>query len=259
MSKGYALVTGSSSGIGLEIARDLAERGYPLLLVSNDEAGLERIQHEFNAASYSVRILTMNLARPEAGSELYTWCKQEQLEIEVLVNNAGFFFFGQVVDTDSTKAIKLIDLHIHTVTQLCILFGKDMREKGRGYILNTSSISAYKDFPGIAFYGASKAFIKSFTRGLRHELKPSGIHVTCLSPGATATNLYDDKGINVELGKKLGIMLSARKVGRAGVKGLFCNKANVIPGFTTKLMLFFTLLTPHWVIYLIRRKTKFIG
>jgi short-subunit dehydrogenase len=258
MSKGYALVTGSSSGIGTEMARNLAERGYPLLLISNDEAGLERVKTEFIADAFSVRTLTMDLARPESGSELFEWCKMEQLDIEILVNNAGFLLFGQVADTDDQKAIKLINLHIHTVTQLCIFFGKDMREKGRGYILNTSSISAYKDFPGIAFYGASKAFIKSFTRALRHELKPYGIHVTCLSPGATATNLYDDKGINVELGKKLGVMLSARKVGRAGVRALFCNQANVVPGFTTKVMLFLTRLTPHWVIYLIRKNTKLL-
>lgn len=258
MNKGYALITGSSSGIGLEIARDLAERGYSLILVSNDEKGLEKVKVEFEQYTVSLHTLTVDLARPNAGLELYTWCQDKHLDVDVLVNNAGFFFFGQVVDTNPAKAINMIDLHIQTVTQLCIYFGKSMREKGRGYIMNTSSISAYKDFPGIAFYGASKAFIKSFTRSLRHELKPYGIHVTCLSPGATATNLYDDKGINVELGKKLGIMLSARKVGRAGVRALFSNQANVVPGLTTKIMLFFTRLTPHWVIYLIRKNTKLL-
>src|SRR5690554_3275751 len=111
-----------------------------------------------------------------------------------------------------------------------------MRQRKRGFILNNSSIAAYKAFPGIGYYGASRSYIKSFTRSLRTELKFYGVHVTCLCPGATATNLYDPNVIDVELGKKIGIMMSAEKVAKLGVKGLFKNKAVVVPGFVTKLM-----------------------
>jgi len=249
-----ALVTGSSSGIGIEIADLLALKGYDLLLVSNDEKGLEAAKNRLQSHPVEIDLFCLDLAREAAGQELVGYTHEQGMEIEVLVNNAGMFFFSEVAETSPEKAQKLVNLHMMTVSQLCILFGKQMKERKRGFILNTSSISAYKDFPGIAFYGASKAFIKSFTRSLRTEMRMYNVHVTCLSPGATATNLYDDKGINVELGKKVRVMMSARRVAAAGVRGLFRNRANVIPGVMTNVMLFFAYLTPHWIIYLIRKK-----
>lgn len=132
-----------------------------------------------------------------------------------------------------------------TSSLLCTLFGNEMRKRSKGFI-HTFSISAFKDFPGIGYYGATKSYIKSFTRSLRTELKFYGVHVTCLCPGATATNLYDPNVIDVERGKKLGIYsMSAEKVATLGVKGLFNDKAVVIPGFMTRLMLFLAVLTPQ--------------
>jgi short-subunit dehydrogenase len=260
MNESFALVTGSSSGIGLEIAKLLAKRGYSLILVSNQEEQLNQLKQEL-ATQYAVRVETIfiDLARQEAAQKVFDFCQNNQLIVEVLVNNAGFFFFGQVIDADILKAQTKIQLHVMTSSLLCSLFGKEMRKRKKGYILNNSSISAFKDFPGIGYYGATKSYIKSFTRSLRTELRLYGIHVTCLCPGATATNLYDPNVINVELGKKVGVMMSPEKVARLGVNGLFRNKSIVIPGIMTKLMLFFAVLTPHWVIYQIRKRTKFLN
>ena len=256
--KKVALITGSSSGIGLEMAHFVAQRGYNLLLVSNDEEGLIKAKNILSAYPIETTIYSMDLAQESAANELYHYTKENDFEVEVLINNAGIFFFGEVAETDVQKAQILINLHVATVTQLCIFFAKEMKTRKKGYILNTSSISAYKDFPGIAFYGASKSFIKSFTRSLRTEMRYYGVYVTCLSPGATATNLYDDKGINVELGKKLGIMMSAKSVAKSGVRALFNNRANVVPGVVTKIMLGFSIITPHWVIYQIRKHSKWL-
>ncbi|MES2619703.1 MAG: SDR family NAD(P)-dependent oxidoreductase [Bacteroidota bacterium] len=259
MPETFALITGGSSGIGLEIAKLLAARGYSLLLVSNQEEQLNQLKEELSS-QHKVRVETVciNLARSEAASEVFNFCQQKNLEVEVLVNNAGFFFFGQITDADTLKAQAKIHLHILTSSLLCTLFGNEMRKRRKGFILNNSSISAYKEFPGIGYYGATKSYIKSFTRSLRTELKFYGVNVTCLCPGATATNLYDPNVIDVELGKKLGIMMSAEKVAKLGVQGLFNDKAVVIPGFMTKLMLFLALLTPQWVIYEIRKRTKYL-
>lgn len=259
MPETFALITGGSSGIGLEIARLLAERGYSLLLVSNEEEKLNVLKEELSA-QYKIKVETLhiNLARNQAASEVFNFCRQKNLEVEVLVNNAGFFFFGQITDADTVKAQEKIYLHIMTSSLLCTLFGNEMRKRRKGFILNNSSISAYKDFPGIGYYGASKSYIKSFTRSLRTELKFYGVHVTCLCPGATATNLYDPNVIDVELGKKTGIMMRAEKVARLGVRGLFNNKAVVVPGLVTKAMLLLALLTPQWVIYEIRKRAKFL-
>lgn len=259
MPETFALITGGSSGIGLEMAKLLAARGYSLILVSNQEEQLNQLKQKLSS-QYAVMVETLyiNLARSEAASEVFNFCEQKNLEVEVLVNNAGFFFFGQITDAELTKAQAKIHLHVMTSSLLCTLFGNEMKKRKGGFILNNSSISAYKDFPGIGYYGATKSYIKSFTGSLRTELKFYGVHVTCLCPGATATNLYDPNIIDVELGKKLGIMMSAEKVAKLAVKGLFNNRAVVVPGFMTRLMLFFALLTPQWVVYEIRKRTKFL-
>lgn len=258
MLTNYALITGGSSGIGLEIAKQLAARGYPLLLVSNQQKELQQLQEEL-ADHYQVDVQTfcINLATTEAAHQVFAYCQEQNLQVEVLVNNAGFFFFGQIIDADLAKAEAKILLHVLTSSLLCSLFGNEMKKRKKGYILNNSSISAFKDFPGIGYYGASKSYIKSFTRSLRTELKFYGIHVTCLCPGATLTNLYDPNVVNVELGAKLGIMMPAEKVARQAVHGLFKDNAVVVPGLMTKMMLFLALLTPQWVLYQIRKRSRF--
>ena len=259
MNDTYALVTGSSSGIGLEIARLLVLRGYSLLLVSNEAEKLLLLKTEFEM-NYQVKVATLylDLSYHHAAQEVFNYCQQETIEVEVLVNNAGFFFFGEVTSADIYQAKQKIQLHVLTTSLLCTLFGNEMKKRRKGFILNNSSIAAYKAFPGIAYYGATKAYISSFTRSLRTELRYYDVWVTCLCPGATATNLYDPHVINVDLGKKLGIMMSAEKVAKLGVEGLFRNKAVVIPGLVTRLLLFFSLITPQWVIYAIRKRTKFL-
>ncbi len=257
MNKRFALVTGGSSGIGLEIARSLERRGYALLLVSNDEAGLQSAKADLSKeTSVEINTFCINLAEPDSAQRLFGHCHERQLEVEVLVNNAGFFFFGEIARAELPKASAMIQLHVHTTALLCTLFAADMKTREKGYILNTSSISVFKSFPGIGYYAGTKSFIRYFTRSLRTELRMHGIKVTCLLPGATATNLYDPNVIKVELGKKWGIMMEASAVAEAGVKALFADKAEIVPGFMTNLMLFFSLLTPQWVIYQIRKRWK---
>jgi short-subunit dehydrogenase len=228
------------------------------VLVSNQQAELDQLRSELSAQyNVPVQTLCLDLARNEATHEVFAFCRENSLEVEVLVNNAGFFFFGQIIDADPAKAEAKILLHVLTSSLLCTLFGNEMRKRRKGFILNNSSISAFKDFPGIGYYGATKSYIKSFTRSLKTELKFYGIHVTCLCPGATVTNLYDPNVVDMELGQKLGIMMSAEKVAKRGVQGLFKDKAVVVPGLMTKLMLFFALLTPQWVLYQIRKRSKF--
>lgn len=252
-----AIITGSASGIGLEVAKILAGKGYHLYLVDVNQKGLSEVKVDIES-KYNVNVIIkcIDLSLPDAADIIYKDCIDKNLDVEILINNAGFFFFSEVAEANPDKSSMMIHVHMHTPSLLAIHFAKQMKEKRRGYIMMTSSISAYKDFPGIGFYAASKAYIKSFCKSMRLEMKYYGVHVTALCPGATATNLYDPNVINVELGKKWGIMLSAEKVAKAGIRGMFKNKAVVIPGFTTKLMTLFSVLTPSWLIYWARVKWR---
>lgn len=258
--KTFALVTGASSGMGFEFAKLLASKKYPLVMVSIDEQPLEdaaeQIRSEFNT-----EVLThcMDLSEEQSAEELFVWCNERGLEIEVLVNNAGFFFFGMATDADLNRAKAMINLHVKTTSVLCTLFGAQMKEKGKGYILNNSSISAFKHFPGIAYYASTKAYIKSFTQSLRMELKPFGVHVTCLLPGATATNLYDPNVVNVAKAKRYGVMVGPDFVARKGLNALFANRARSIPGVTTKVMNGIARSTPYMLIYWLRKNTKLLN
>lgn len=255
--KNTALITGSTSGIGLAMARELAERKYNLFLVDINSDGLEQIKETW-PAKYGIEVISFctDLSKDNAAEDVYRFAQENQIEVDILINNAGIFFFSEVSATDPVKAATLIHLHILTSSLLSVYFSAGMKERKKGYIMNVSSISAYKDFPGIAFYASSKRYIKSFSRSMRTEMKYYGVSVTALCPGATATNLYDPDVIDVKKGLKTGVMMTAESVARTGIRGMFRKKAVVIPGLLTKIMTFFSILTPQWIIYLLRKKWR---
>ncbi|MDP1825858.1 MAG: SDR family NAD(P)-dependent oxidoreductase [Archangium sp.] len=251
----WALVTGACSGIGLELARGLAKRGHPLVLVSNREKELAEAAASLRAAhGVEVHAVVMDLARAEAGPELYAEAKARGVEVGVLVNNAGILHFGEVAEMPGAKVNAMLQLHAVTPTMLARLFGAEMRERRRGQILIVSSISAFRPYPGIAIYSASKRYLFDFADALRHELLPWGVNVTCLAPGAVATGLYDSR-VDVNLAKKTGVMVEAAFVADRALTGLFEGRALVVPGFGAKLLGLLMQLAPGWVVGVLRRRT----
>lgn len=250
-----ALVTGACSGIGLELSRELARLGYALVLVSNRPAELQAVADELaQAHGVTTHALPMDLARAEAAQELFDQVEAKGLSVDILVVNAGLFFFGEVADSDPARVTAMLQLHVVTASLLCVLFGRRMRERRRGHVLITSSISAWRDFPGIAFYGGSKRYLLSLATSLRSELKVWGVNVTCLAPGATATALYQHTVVPVALAKRLRIMTDAAPVARAGLAAMFKRRALVVPGLLSHLMAVLASWTPQWVVDLIRRR-----
>lgn len=254
-----ALVTGACSGIGLEIARELARRGHPLVVVSNRAGPLEEAAQALAAAhGVAVTALCVDLAAPDGAQRLIAEVTARGLEVGLLVNNAGIFFFGEVVDADEARAQALLQLHVVTPTLLARHFGAAMRARRSGHLLFVSSISAWGDFPGIALYGSSKRYLRSFAAALREELGVYGVNVTCVAPGATATGLYAQTGVPVATAVKLRVMRDAAGVARDAVGAMFKRRGLVVPGLGAKLMAWGMALAPGWVIRLLRRRSGFL-
>ncbi|MBL8921938.1 MAG: SDR family NAD(P)-dependent oxidoreductase [Myxococcaceae bacterium] len=252
-----ALVTGACSGIGLAFAEQLAALGYELVLVSNRKAELEQVAARL-AATVKTHAIVMDLARTAAAQELVAAVDQLGLEIDILVNNAGVFFFGEVSDAEPAKIAAMLELHVVTPSLLGRHLGRRMRDRRRGHLLFVSSISAWNDFPGIALYGASKKYLKSFALALRSELRPWGVNVTIVAPGATATGLYDPKVVDVGKATRLRIMTGPGPVARAALQAMFAGRALVVPGLASKLFAWGMALAPRWLIHLVRLRVPWL-
>lgn len=255
----FAIITGGTSGIGLEMARILAKKGYDLFIVSNQEEQLGEVKAELEN-NYGVSCFTLNLdlSHPNSAQILYNHCKENNWVIDVLINNAGMLVFSEVIATNTKRVETILQLHINTPSLLCHYFGEDMRNRGKGNILNVSSISSVMPYPGISLYGPSKTYMRYFTRAFRTEMKIYDVNVTCLLPGATETGLYDPKRINLKLAKRLGIMQTANHVAEKAIKALFKNKAECIPGIINKLTVWFLPLLPNWLIFQIHKRSGLI-
>ena len=230
-AKDFALVTGASSGIWLAISRELARYGYPLLLVSNEEKKLSQVSAEI-AKEFAVQTIAlyMDLSGRDSAYRLFDYCNANNIKITILVNNAGMFFFRDIIDTDSDKIETVINLHALCPTLLCRLFGQQMiLEKRRGYILNMASIAAQMMMPGIAMYNATKSYLRCFSRAMRHEVFDKGLSITTVCPGAAATGLYKLPQRYMKLGIRLGIIMEPEKLARKAVKKMFKRKPEYIP------------------------------
>ncbi len=245
----YALVTGASSGIGWHLSLQLARRGYHIIAVSNQPERLEELQKEVEQA-FPVRVVRINrdLGSEEAAASVFRFCEENDLQVEVLVNNAGMLVYSEMSEAGYASVRSILQLHVTTPALLCRLFGEQMKTRGHGYILNISSISAVMPYPTISLYGPTKAFLRHFTRAIRTELKPHGVCVTCMMPGATDTPLNEHQPFNVSRGKRLGVVKDPDRVAGAGIRALFRNRPVCIPGLLNKILVYMLPLVPYPVI-----------
>lgn len=253
INNSYALVTGSSSGIGYEYARELASRGYSLIMVSNEEAINEKAD-EIRQVYPNLDIVPVvsDLGRQEAAKELYTWSQEKGYTVEILVNNAGVFHCCDFLEDSERFNSLILNLHVYTPSMLVYYFGQDMAKRGHGYILNMSSVSSNYGIQCLSTYTSTKAFMRYFSRALHIELKRKGVKVTCVRPGAVATKLYNLEDNLMKLGVNLGVITPAEKLARKGIKAMFKGKSMIAPGLFTKLLECVAYI-PLWMLLLIRR------
>lgn len=255
MKNHFALVTGASSGIGAEFASQLAQRGYNLLIVSNEDAIHTKAQelHTKFPALETIG-LVMDLGRQESARELYDYTRTNEIEIEVLVNNAGVYHDRDILDDSEAFTALIMNLHMYTPAMLCYLFGQDMKARRKGYILNVCSVTSKMAAQRLGTYGSTKAFLCNFTRALHIELRQYGVHVTDVSPGAVDTGLYSIPQWVTRLGKCLGIIVSPQTLARRGLRALFLGRSKTtIPTVFWQVLCFIILLLPTSLLRLIRR------
>jgi len=235
----YALVTGASKGIGKSFAEALAAKGYNLLLVARSEEQLKELSHSIST-QYRVKaaFLAVDLTEENAAEKVAEWCSSQTQELEVLINNAGFGLFGLFENLSLQEQLNILSLNINTVVALTHLLLPELKKQTQAYVLNIASTAAYQAVPGLGVYSASKAFVLSFSRALRYELRKSTVSVSCLCPGPTETGFASRAGLDAlaDLAEKFNA--SPEKVAKAGLKGMFARKAEIIPGALNVLSAF---------------------
>lgn len=231
------LITGASSGIGLEFSKIFAMNGYNLVLVSQNKEKLEKAKSIISMENNKVEIVTIakNLATPSAPKEIFDYTQQNSINIDILVNNAGIQVYGNFHDVNIEDTINLMYVNMFAMTKLTRLYIDGMIKRREGKILNLASTGAFQPCPLNSAYCASKAFVLHLSEGIGEELKGTGVTVTTLCPGATKTNFAKRANIeNIKIFK--GNLLDPSRVAEIGYRALMKGKSVVITGLSNKLV-----------------------
>jgi uncharacterized protein len=243
----YALVTGSSKGIGKAIAVELAKKKIDLLLVARSEDLLKEFSEEIrNNFTVKVNYLVIDFTEPNAACKVKEWCVNNNYDIHILVNNAGYGLSGSFGKYSREAYNDMLQININAQVDFCHIFLDDLKKLPQAYILNIASSTAYQSVPGFALYAASKAFIKSFSRSLSYELRKTNVSVTCVSPGGTDTDFAIRAKVSSKALKAANTFnMTPEAVAKAAVKAMFSKKTEVIIGRINKLGAFLSWLLPQ--------------
>jgi short-subunit dehydrogenase len=238
------LITGASAGIGAELARVFASNGHRVVLVARRAERLAKLAAEITAKGGPAPIvIPYDLEQAEAGDKIAAVLAAEDLEVEYVVNNAGFGLFGNAIERDRAEQLGIIAVNIRALTDLSLRFS-DHLIRNRGGILNVGSIAGFLPGPGMAVYYASKAYVLSFSEAMRRELAPRGVRVTVLCPGPVPSEFQARAGFLPGL-DSLVLNVPAADVAQQGYQGLMANKRVVLPGLGIKIVPFLLRLFPR--------------
>ena len=263
----FALVTGAASGMGREYARSLAGMGYSLLLVDINGKGLEEtseiVSREVSASGrdtgggFRAVLCVQDLSLPDAAASVAAAADGNGCDVEVLVNNAGMFFFRETSEVPPKLLSRMMMLHTHTPLMLCREFVPRMRARGCGSVLNISSLAAWMPWPGVGMYGNTKRFIKGFSRSLRIECRGTGVSVTTACFGAVDTDLFGLPPFYRRLARRLGVMVTVEKAVKSALRATFRRRRNTMPGLINHIALPVLVILPDSFLHFIYRKLRF--
>ena len=241
-----ALVTGASSGIGAELARELARHGHDLVLSARSVAPMEALAEELRASGAGVTVIPADLAKPGTAAALVREIEAGGLTIEVLVNNAGLGAIGRFEQIAAERDAEMMQVNIVALTELTRLLLPPMLARRRGKIMLVASTASFLPCPNMAVYAASKAYVRSFGEALAQELSGSGVSVNVLCPGTTATNFFTVAG-SLPLPLQARRMMTAEDVARIGYTGLARGQRVTIAGLANRILAFAATHTPHFL------------
>jgi short-subunit dehydrogenase len=231
------LITGASSGIGADLARQLAERGYNVTLTARRRERLEELADELREAhDVHVDVETCDLGDEDERKKLIAKLQKGEREVVGVCNNAGFGKVGRFLNLELDSELSVVKLNVEAVHHLTAAFLPRMVEQGSGAILNVASTAAFQPLPGFATYAASKAFVHSFSEAIHSEVAGSGVSVTSLCPGFTKTEFEEAAGAEEQAQKLPGFTwMESEDVARQGVEGMVSGKRSVVPGMINKV------------------------
>jgi uncharacterized protein len=238
------LITGASAGIGTELARVFASRGHRVALTARRADRLTALASEIAAGGGAAPIvIACDLEQPDAGDRIAAALAAEGVEVEYVVNNAGFGLFGHAIKLDRAEQLGMLAVNVRALTDLSLRFSESLI-RHRGGILNVGSIASFLPGPGMAVYYASKAYVLSFSEALRGELAPHGVRVTALCPGPVPSEFQARAGFLPGFDSTV-LNVSAADVALAGYRGLMANKRAVLPGLGVKIVPFLLRFFPR--------------
>lgn len=241
----WALITGASSGLGVDFAKNLASRGCNVILVARREDRLRAVQQEITTQyGVQVDVIALDLEPADAPQQLYDQIKASGRAVDVLVNNAGFGLHGHFLEIPWERERAMLELDIVTLTHLTKLFVKDMVARRFGYVLLVASVGAYQPSPTYATYAAAKSYVLFFGEALHFELRNTGVNVTVVSPGVTKTEFLEVAGQQPSLYQRT-MMMDSPEVTRIAIDALLKGKASVVPGYINAALAEATRLMPR--------------
>jgi uncharacterized protein len=241
------LITGASSGIGEAFARKLAVQGENVLLVARSEDKLASLCNELGLEhNVSAQYVALDLTETDAAAKLFEETERRELEVEMLINNAGFGSMGDFTAQELERELTMIDLNVKSLVALTYYFIRPMRERQSGTIINVASTAAFQGVPYMATYAATKAFVLSFSEALWDENRAAGIHVMALCPGVTETNFFAAAQQTEK--PPMRVMQTPEQVVETALKGLKRGKSHIVSGWANYLTTETERLVPRWLV-----------
>lgn len=240
----YTLITGASKGIGKSLALECAKRKMNLILVARSEDLLKQLAAELAASGIDVKYFVADLLQANAQTKIFEWVRENKLQVNMLINNAGMGYWGKFADCPMEKHLEVMNLNMDAMVKLSYAFLQNTTASEKRYILHTVSTGAYQPVPYMGIYCATKSFMLSFSIALREELKSQNVNVTALCPGPTESEFFGPAKMEKLVARQAKFMMPSTVVARVGMDALLKNRPSAIPGWMNKISALLTTLTP---------------